>query len=45
MKAESFENDDVKSVTNHPFQSKSEHLSHAQPQVSVVFIVFIVKFV
>ena len=50
MKTETFENDDVKSVTCHRLQSKSEHLSkmadglvmltHAQSQISVVFIVF-----
>ena len=46
MKTETFENGDVKSVTFHRFQSKSEHLSkmadglvmltHAQSQVAVV---------
>ena len=50
VKTETFENSDVKSVTCHRFQSKSEHLSkmadgrvmltHARCQVPVVLIVF-----
>ena len=50
VKTKTFENGDVKSVTCHRFQSKSEHsskivdglvmLTHAQSQLPVVFIVF-----